>query len=310
MPLTMPEPRYFSIPSRVVGGAERRKAALNWRPWTRSLTQVPLAWTNSPAPIAAAAPTRVTRSRWPRAFTRRTQKPVSGLWNVTRSTSPASASRSGGAAPVAAPVELAPATEPWRSWRPARSVAVPSGSVGEVRIGMPARDGPRPCAAQRAGTAARLPRVPGTGDRRRRSATAAGQAGAGRLRAVPARASLEGGTGRRPPTRADTRRWQARHRPRPARSPSGPPPSPTPGRSRRCARRLRPDRPQPDPGPALRLPARGAPGRPGALDGRGLPRALRRGPGRARARAASRGGVRARRRARAGVAAGPRLDPR
>src|SRR3954451_9917184 len=104
MPLTMPEPRYFSIPSSVVGGAERRKAALNWRPWTRSLTQVPLAWTNSPAPIAAAAPTRVTRSCWPRAFTRRTQKPVSGLWNVTRSTSPASASRSGASdAPGAAP---------------------------------------------------------------------------------------------------------------------------------------------------------------------------------------------------------------
>src|ERR671928_209528 len=55
MPLTMPEPRYFSIPSAVVGGAARRKAALNWRPCVRSLTQVPLAWTNSPAGIAAAA---------------------------------------------------------------------------------------------------------------------------------------------------------------------------------------------------------------------------------------------------------------
>src|SRR3954449_2228893 len=84
MPLTMPEPRYFSIPSSVVGGAERRKAALNWRPWTRSLTQVPLAWTNSPAVIAAAAPTRVTRSRWPRALTRRTQKPFSGLGKGAR----------------------------------------------------------------------------------------------------------------------------------------------------------------------------------------------------------------------------------
>jgi hypothetical protein len=36
----------------------------------------------------------VTRSRWPRAFTRRTQNPVSGSWNVTRSTKPAIASRS------------------------------------------------------------------------------------------------------------------------------------------------------------------------------------------------------------------------
>ena len=28
----MPEPRYFSIPSSVVGGAARRKLALNWGP--------------------------------------------------------------------------------------------------------------------------------------------------------------------------------------------------------------------------------------------------------------------------------------
>src|SRR3954449_4260862 len=63
MPLTMPEPRYFSIPSSVVGGAELRKAARNWRPWTRSLTHVPLTWTNSPAVIAAAAPTGVTGSQ-------------------------------------------------------------------------------------------------------------------------------------------------------------------------------------------------------------------------------------------------------
>src|SRR5690242_11174246 len=68
MPLTMPEPRYFSIPSAVVGGAARRKAALNWSPCVRSFTQVPLAWTNSPAAIAAAAPTTVARSRWPRTF--------------------------------------------------------------------------------------------------------------------------------------------------------------------------------------------------------------------------------------------------
>jgi hypothetical protein len=37
----------------------------------------------------------VARSRCPRAFTRSTQKPVSALWNVTRSTMPASTSWSG-----------------------------------------------------------------------------------------------------------------------------------------------------------------------------------------------------------------------
>jgi hypothetical protein len=94
MPLIMPEERCFSMPSSVVGGAARKKAALNCRPWVRSLIQVPLAWTSSPALIAAAAPTTVTSSRWPRTLTRSTQKPVSGLWKVTRSTSPARASRS------------------------------------------------------------------------------------------------------------------------------------------------------------------------------------------------------------------------
>jgi hypothetical protein len=58
------------------------------------LIQFPLAWTNSPAEIRAAWPTTVTKSRGPRTFTRRTQNPFSGLWNVTRSTKPASASRS------------------------------------------------------------------------------------------------------------------------------------------------------------------------------------------------------------------------
>src|SRR3954454_11478715 len=37
----------------------------------------------------------VTRSRWPRALTGSTQKPLSALWNVTRSTIPASTSWSG-----------------------------------------------------------------------------------------------------------------------------------------------------------------------------------------------------------------------
>src|SRR5689334_9481882 len=92
MPLIMPEPRYFSMPSSVVGWVALTKAALNCRPWVRSLIQVPLACTHSPAEIRAAWPTTVMRSRWPRTLTRSTQKPVSALWKVTRSTRPASAS--------------------------------------------------------------------------------------------------------------------------------------------------------------------------------------------------------------------------
>src|SRR5919106_3948103 len=62
----------------------------------------------SPALITGAWPTTVTRSRWPRALTRRTQKPLSGLWNVTRSTRPVSASEPAACRPglVSAP--------PWR----------------------------------------------------------------------------------------------------------------------------------------------------------------------------------------------------
>ena len=70
------------------------KRALNCWPWVRSLTQSPEAVIHSPAEIVAAWPTMVARSRCPRAFTRSTQKPVSTLWNVTRSTMPASTSRS------------------------------------------------------------------------------------------------------------------------------------------------------------------------------------------------------------------------
>ena len=39
-------------------------------PWVRSLTQLPVAVTHSPAEMVAAWPTRVTSSRWPRALTR------------------------------------------------------------------------------------------------------------------------------------------------------------------------------------------------------------------------------------------------
>jgi hypothetical protein len=53
---------------------------------------MPEAWMNSPALIVGAWPTTVTRSRCPFTLRRRTQKPLSGLWKVTRSTRPPSAS--------------------------------------------------------------------------------------------------------------------------------------------------------------------------------------------------------------------------
>ena len=46
------------MPSTVVGGLALRNEARNCTPWVRSLTQVPLAWTNSPADIIAACPRR------------------------------------------------------------------------------------------------------------------------------------------------------------------------------------------------------------------------------------------------------------
>src|SRR3954451_13006095 len=92
MPRIMPEARYFSMPSVEVGAELRRKGALNCWPCVRSLTHSPEAVTHSPAEIVAACPTVVTSSRCPRALTRRTQKPFSALWKVTRSTRPASTS--------------------------------------------------------------------------------------------------------------------------------------------------------------------------------------------------------------------------
>jgi len=41
MPRIIPEPRYFSIPSTVVGAAALRHEALNWTPCVRSLIQFP-----------------------------------------------------------------------------------------------------------------------------------------------------------------------------------------------------------------------------------------------------------------------------
>src|SRR5262249_27861909 len=92
IPLTIPEPRYFSMPSRVLGGTTRRACVLNCKPCVRSFTQTPCPSMYSPGVMVAAVPTTVTRSRWPRTLTRRTQKPVSSLWKVTRSTAPVSCS--------------------------------------------------------------------------------------------------------------------------------------------------------------------------------------------------------------------------
>ena len=92
MPRIIPEPRYFSMPSAVVGAEALRKEALNCWPCSLLFTQTPLTVTHSPALISAAWPTTVTRSRWPRALMRSTQKPLSALWKVTRSIEPASTS--------------------------------------------------------------------------------------------------------------------------------------------------------------------------------------------------------------------------
>ena len=81
------------MPSIEEGGTTCRKLARNCSPCSRCCCHCPLAWMLSPACTSAAEPSTVTRSRWPRTLTRSTQKPVSALWNVTRSTSPDKGSR-------------------------------------------------------------------------------------------------------------------------------------------------------------------------------------------------------------------------
>ena len=63
IPCTIPEPRYFSIPSSVVGGTTFRCCALNCIPWVRSLCHDPVHSRNSPGVMDAAQPVTVTRSR-------------------------------------------------------------------------------------------------------------------------------------------------------------------------------------------------------------------------------------------------------
>src|SRR5712691_3310218 len=90
---TWPDPKYRSIPSSVLGGTTRRCIVLNCKPCVRSVTHQPTLSIYSPGEMVGAVPTTVTRSRCPRTLTRSTQKPVSSLWNVTRSTLPARCSR-------------------------------------------------------------------------------------------------------------------------------------------------------------------------------------------------------------------------
>jgi hypothetical protein len=84
-------PKHHEDQGRLAGAAYQNGLdhALNCWPWVWSLTHSPEAVIHSPAEIMAAWPITVTRSRCPRALTRRTQKPLSLLWKVTRSTRPA-----------------------------------------------------------------------------------------------------------------------------------------------------------------------------------------------------------------------------
>src|SRR5207253_4349659 len=75
-------------PSAVVGGTVFMLVALNCSPCSLSLTHQPSALSHSPAVTEGSDPMTVVSSRCPRAFTRRTQKPLSSLWKVTRSISP------------------------------------------------------------------------------------------------------------------------------------------------------------------------------------------------------------------------------
>src|SRR5271166_4307173 len=80
MPLIKPLARYFSIPSRDVGGLHLRNVALNCSPCSLSCTQLPRAVIHSPALMLARAPTTVTSSRWPFTFTRSTAAQIKELW--------------------------------------------------------------------------------------------------------------------------------------------------------------------------------------------------------------------------------------
>ena len=63
MPLTMPDPKYRSMPSSVVGGTTRSCVVLNCKPCVRSVIHQPSPSMYSPGVMVGAVPTTVTRSR-------------------------------------------------------------------------------------------------------------------------------------------------------------------------------------------------------------------------------------------------------
>src|SRR5580704_5830505 len=88
MPLTMPLPRYLSIPSLDVGAVLESDSAENCKPKSLFRTHRPWAVSHSPALTEGSVPTTVTNSRCPWVFTLRTENPLSSLKKVTRSISP------------------------------------------------------------------------------------------------------------------------------------------------------------------------------------------------------------------------------
>ena len=76
------------MPSSVLGGTTLRIWARNCRPKLGLVCHRPTARTTSPGVTCGHSPTTAAGSRWSASLTRSTQKPVSGLWKTTRSTSP------------------------------------------------------------------------------------------------------------------------------------------------------------------------------------------------------------------------------
>ena len=95
MPLTMPLPRYFSMPSTDVGAEGLQKPRFK----LLAVEAVVDPFAGGGDPFAGRNRRRVADDGYqiarPRAFARRTQKPFSVLWKVTRSTRPARTSCAG-----------------------------------------------------------------------------------------------------------------------------------------------------------------------------------------------------------------------
>jgi hypothetical protein len=117
MPLTKPLLRYRSIPSAVVGGTVFMVVALNCSPCSLSLTHQPSATSHSPAVTEGNDPTTVVSSRCPFVVTRRTQKPLSSLWKVTRSMTPEISSVAGLRSGIAAFMRGEPFSHGWSALR-------------------------------------------------------------------------------------------------------------------------------------------------------------------------------------------------